>query len=139
MATTMLSITTPKYSKPEGYELTTVAKPAVAQPTDVLIRVRAASINPIDVKKADGLMKMAVQDTYVDLMHTILALATNVQAGFHTRSVTMLPAWWWKWAAVSRHSRQATRCMYACQSLTEVCVFCTRCMTWQDSDADVAW
>ncbi|EGX88787.1 alcohol dehydrogenase, putative [Cordyceps militaris CM01] len=64
MATTMLSITTPKYSKPEGYELTTVAKPAVAQPTDVLIRVRAASINPIDVKKADGLMKMAVQDTF---------------------------------------------------------------------------
>ncbi|KGQ06466.1 Reticulon-4-interacting protein 1 [Beauveria bassiana D1-5] len=60
----MLAITAPKYTKPDGYERTEVAKPAVAQPTDVLIRVHAASINPIDVKKAEGLMKMAVHDTF---------------------------------------------------------------------------
>lgn len=65
MTSTMLAITAPKYTKPDGYERTEVAKLAVAQPTDVLIRVHAASINPIDVKKAEGLMKMAVHDTYV--------------------------------------------------------------------------
>ncbi|KAM3512392.1 hypothetical protein MY11210_003958 [Beauveria gryllotalpidicola] len=64
MTSTMLSITAPKYTKPDGYQRSEVAKPAVAQPTDVLIRVHAASINPIDVKKADGLMKMAVHDTF---------------------------------------------------------------------------
>ncbi|PQK17532.1 hypothetical protein BB8028_0008g00420 [Beauveria bassiana] len=64
MTSTMLAITAPKYTKPDGYERTEVAKLAVAQPTDVLIRVHAASINPIDVKKAEGLMKMAVHDTF---------------------------------------------------------------------------
>ncbi|KAJ3473298.1 hypothetical protein NLG97_g10389 [Lecanicillium saksenae] len=64
MAATMLSITAPKYTNPDGYELSTVAKPAVAQPTDVLIKVHAASINPVDVKKADGVMKMAIQDEF---------------------------------------------------------------------------
>lgn len=62
MATTMQAITASKYTNPDGYELTAVAKPTVAQPTDVLIKVHAASINPIDVKKADGAMKMAIQD-----------------------------------------------------------------------------
>lgn len=64
MTATMLSITAPKYTNPDGYELTKVPKPAVAQPTDVLIRVRAASVNPIDVKKVDGMMKMAIPDKY---------------------------------------------------------------------------
>ncbi|OAA69164.1 Alcohol dehydrogenase superfamily, zinc-type [Cordyceps fumosorosea ARSEF 2679] len=60
----MLSITAPKYTKPDGYELTHVAKPVVSQPSDVLIRVHAASINPIDLRKVDGIYKMALQDTF---------------------------------------------------------------------------
>ncbi|KAJ4153609.1 hypothetical protein LMH87_010091 [Akanthomyces muscarius] len=64
MTATMLSITAPKYTNPDGYELTKVPKPAAAQPTDVLIRVRAASVNPIDVKKVDGMMKMAIPDKF---------------------------------------------------------------------------
>ncbi|TQV92751.1 hypothetical protein V2A60_009216 [Cordyceps javanica] len=64
MVTKMLSITAPKYTNPDGYELSELAKPAVSQPTDVLIKVHAASINPVDVKKADGVMKMAIKDTF---------------------------------------------------------------------------
>lgn len=44
MANTMLSITAPKYTNPDGYELSKVAKPAVAQPSDVLIRVHATPL-----------------------------------------------------------------------------------------------
>ena len=60
----MLSVTAPSYSKPEGYQLSTIPRPVITEPTDVLIRVHAASINPIDVKLAEGLMKMAVKDEY---------------------------------------------------------------------------
>ncbi|TQW03288.1 alcohol dehydrogenase [Cordyceps javanica] len=67
----MLSITAPKYTNPDGYELSELAKPAVSQPTDVLIKVHAASINPVDVKKADGVMKMAIKDTYVTFPYKI--------------------------------------------------------------------
>ena len=58
----MLSITTPSFSAPSGYELSKIPRPIVAEPTDILIEVHAASINPIDVKKAAGMLKMAVSE-----------------------------------------------------------------------------
>lgn len=61
----MLSLSIPSYSKPSGYQLSELAKPEISDPKDVIIRVHAASINPIDVKKADGLLKFAMKDTYV--------------------------------------------------------------------------
>ncbi|EKV16573.1 Alcohol dehydrogenase [Penicillium digitatum PHI26] len=59
----MLSLSIPSYSKPSGYQLSELAKPEISDPKDVIIRVHAASINPIDVKKADGLLKFAMKDT----------------------------------------------------------------------------
>lgn len=56
----MLSITTSSYSPPSGYQLSTVPRPTVSEPDDVLIEVHAASINPIDVKKAGGALKMVL-------------------------------------------------------------------------------
>lgn len=58
----MLSVCIPSYTKPPGYGLAKFTKPVVDGATDVVIKVHAASINPIDVKRADGLMKMAVKD-----------------------------------------------------------------------------
>jgi NADPH:quinone reductase-like Zn-dependent oxidoreductase len=60
---TMLAVTAPTYTDPSRYELSTVSKPKVMEPTDVLIKVHAASINPVDVKKADGVFKQAVKET----------------------------------------------------------------------------
>jgi NADPH:quinone reductase-like Zn-dependent oxidoreductase len=58
-----IGITT--YSKPDQYQLLDFETPSVTGPKDVLIQVRAASINPIDVKKAAGMLKMAMRDEYV--------------------------------------------------------------------------
>lgn len=62
---TMHSITIPKYSPPGEYELTRMPPPTITSPKDVLIRVAAASINPIDVKKASGVSKPVLKDAYV--------------------------------------------------------------------------
>ncbi|KAJ5679153.1 hypothetical protein N7462_007397 [Penicillium macrosclerotiorum] len=64
MATEMLAITAPEYTDPSGYQLSTVPCPTVTDAKDVLVRVHAASINPVDVKKADGIFKMAVKETF---------------------------------------------------------------------------
>lgn len=58
----MLSINIPKHTTPDQYELGEVPALAVEHPTDILIKVHAASINPIDVKKASGATKMVLKD-----------------------------------------------------------------------------
>jgi NADPH:quinone reductase-like Zn-dependent oxidoreductase len=63
MATEMLSVTAPAYTDPSKYELSTVLCPHVTEEKDVVIRVHAASVNPVDVKKAGGVFKMAVKET----------------------------------------------------------------------------
>jgi NADPH:quinone reductase-like Zn-dependent oxidoreductase len=60
----MLSINIPAYSKPSGYQLSELPKPEIQDPKDVLIKVHAASINPIDVKKADGILKFVKKDAF---------------------------------------------------------------------------
>lgn len=58
----MLSVTAPTYTSPSGYELSTVPRPTVTGDNDVLIKVHAASINPVDVKKAAGVFKIAIKE-----------------------------------------------------------------------------
>ncbi|CAG8400792.1 unnamed protein product [Penicillium salamii] len=60
----MLSLNVPAYSDPSGYQLSELAKPELNHPNDVIIKVHAASINPIDVKKADGILKLAIKDSF---------------------------------------------------------------------------
>lgn len=62
MASEMLSVIAPTYTEPSGYELTKLPPPIVTAKSDVLIKVHAASINPVDVKKAGGMFKRAVQE-----------------------------------------------------------------------------
>ena len=62
MASSMICVTAPFYTDPLGYQLSELPRPVVTEPTDVVIRVHAASVNPIDVKKAAGILKLAVKD-----------------------------------------------------------------------------
>jgi hypothetical protein len=61
----MQSINATAYSDPSGYQLSSLPKPDVTDAKDVVIKVHAASINPIDVKKAAGAMKMILKDSCV--------------------------------------------------------------------------
>ncbi|KAJ0270799.1 hypothetical protein COL940_011430 [Colletotrichum noveboracense] len=70
MASSMLAITAPNYTNPSGYQLSTIPQPVISDPTDVLFRVHAASINPVDVKKAAGIFKLAVKERFVELSGT---------------------------------------------------------------------
>lgn len=46
------------YTNPSGYKFITLPKPTLQSPSDILIKISAASLNPIDVLKANGLFKM---------------------------------------------------------------------------------
>jgi NADPH:quinone reductase-like Zn-dependent oxidoreductase len=59
----MLSIVAPSHCEPANYELDSVPEPTVSDSHDVIIKVHAASINPVDVKKAAGLFKLAIKET----------------------------------------------------------------------------
>jgi NADPH:quinone reductase-like Zn-dependent oxidoreductase len=61
----MLSIIIPNHTTPENYELGEVPTPIVDNPKDILIKTRATSINPIDVKKASGASKLVLKDRSV--------------------------------------------------------------------------
>ncbi|EGD99341.1 hypothetical protein TESG_06695 [Trichophyton tonsurans CBS 112818] len=60
----MLSLNTRAYSAPSGYQLSELPKPVLEDSNDVIIRVHAASINPIDVKKASGMLRLAMTDEF---------------------------------------------------------------------------
>ncbi|KAJ0417400.1 chaperonin 10-like protein [Aspergillus carlsbadensis] len=60
----MLSIGITSHAKPSEYQLLEFPRPEITDPTDVLIKVHAASVNPVDLKKADGIFKMALKDSF---------------------------------------------------------------------------
>ena len=51
------------YTTPNKYIIADLPVPALESSDTVLIKVHAASINPIDVKRAVGMMKMMKSDT----------------------------------------------------------------------------
>jgi hypothetical protein len=51
-----------RYSKPSAYRVSELPEPRLANSKDVIIKVHAAGINPIDVKRAAGALKFAVED-----------------------------------------------------------------------------
>lgn len=61
----MRAIALAKYCKPDEYEVATLPTPEITKPDEVLIKVHAASVNPVDVKLASGMMKAMKKDTYV--------------------------------------------------------------------------
>ncbi len=77
----MLCVTAPTYADPSKYELIRLPVPAVSAPTDVQIEVHAASINPVDVKLASGMLKAAVKDEYAIFAHRLLYTIANSICG----------------------------------------------------------
>ena len=60
----MRSLVAPHYTDPSGYQLATIPEPVISRPSEVLIKVHAASVNPIDVKLAAGVLKIAITNRY---------------------------------------------------------------------------
>lgn len=46
------------YAQPQGYQFSQLPRPEIENAAEVLIKVHAASVNPIDVKMASGAVKM---------------------------------------------------------------------------------
>lgn len=59
----MLSLNISSYSDPSGYRVSELPQPGLISSKDVIVKVYAASINPIDVKRANGDLKLAVKDS----------------------------------------------------------------------------
>ncbi len=58
MPPTMRSVAINSYSEPAKFELVNLPVPSISSPTDVLIRVHAASINPGDLTLASGMTRL---------------------------------------------------------------------------------
>lgn len=57
----MRGLVTLKWAEPKDYTIANdLTVPKITKPDDVLIKVAAASINPVDVKLASGLAKMVM-------------------------------------------------------------------------------
>ncbi|KAL3422720.1 hypothetical protein PVAG01_06876 [Phlyctema vagabunda] len=81
--TSMQAIALDKYSKPSEYKLATLPTPEIQKPTEILIKVHAASINPIDVKLANGMAKALSKDSFpfkigYDVSGTVAAVGSSV-------------------------------------------------------------
>jgi len=61
---TMQSYHVTTYSKPSGYQLSELPKPAIEDEHDVIIKVHAGSVNPVDVKMASGILKQVTPLEY---------------------------------------------------------------------------
>ncbi|KAK9367207.1 chaperonin 10-like protein [Lipomyces kononenkoae] len=84
MATTIKAVTFNNYTKPSGYVLADLPKPTIEGPDDVLIKVHAASINPADVKRAYGVLRIFDPDKFparigCDLAGVIEAVGEGVE------------------------------------------------------------
>ncbi|KAG9236464.1 chaperonin 10-like protein [Amylocarpus encephaloides] len=61
---TMRAVALSKYCEPSEYELATLPVPGISEPDEVLIKVKAASVNPIDVKLASKIGKLLGNATF---------------------------------------------------------------------------
>lgn len=48
----------------DKYDICTLPTPIISKPDEILIKVHAASINPIDVKTAGGMTKLLKTEKY---------------------------------------------------------------------------
>ncbi|RFU26314.1 hypothetical protein B7463_g10020, partial [Scytalidium lignicola] len=82
---TMRALALSKFCKPSEYGLATLPTPEITQPDELLIKVHAASVNPIDVKMASGVAKMLGISTFpykigYDLSGTVVSIGSSVSA-----------------------------------------------------------
>ncbi|KFY77704.1 hypothetical protein V499_02986 [Pseudogymnoascus sp. VKM F-103] len=82
---TMRALAIPSFGKPSTYGLANVPTPQITQPDEVLIKIHAAGVNPIDTKVAEGALKMAHKYTFPlvlghDAAGTIVAVGSAVNS-----------------------------------------------------------
>ncbi|KAI5793474.1 chaperonin 10-like protein [Pyronema domesticum] len=93
----MRSLAIPAYTTPKNYTINSITMPTLSSPTDVLIRVSAASINPVDTKVAAGSFSFMHTATFPyaighDCSGTIVAVGDEVTEFVTGDEVfTMLP------------------------------------------------
>lgn len=63
----MRSIALEKYGPPQELKVLDLPKPQISKPDQILIKVHAASINPVDLFIASGGAKMMLPTTYVQI------------------------------------------------------------------------
>lgn len=81
----MLSLTAPRYTSPSNFTLSRLPVPALSSPTDVLVKVHATSINPGEIRRASGQLKVFLASTFphqlgLDLSGTVLRVGNAVTA-----------------------------------------------------------
>ncbi len=78
----MRSIAIDSYSEPARFKLANVPVPSISSPTDVLIRVHAASINPGDLTLAAGLTRLFFSAPFpYKIGHDLSGTVVQVGAG----------------------------------------------------------
>ncbi|KAH8815150.1 chaperonin 10-like protein [Xylogone sp. PMI_703] len=80
---TMRALALSKFCKPSEYAIATLPTPEIAKPDEVLIKVHAASVNPVDVKMASGTARVMGYSTFpykigYDLAGTIVSTGASV-------------------------------------------------------------
>lgn len=68
--TTMRALAAKTYGLPTKYEILDLPTPQITKPNQVLIKVHAASVNPVDVAIANGEFNIAVKVPYVFLINS---------------------------------------------------------------------
>jgi len=78
--TTMRAIALDRFSDPKDYNLATIPVPKIQKDDEVLIKIHAASVNPVDVKlSSPSIGPMMDTKAWVTLLHLryILPITTN--------------------------------------------------------------
>lgn len=81
--TEMLSLTALRYTTPSNFTLSHLPIPTLSSPTDVLIKVHATNINPGEIRRATGQLKVFAPATFphqlgLDLSGTVLSTGDAV-------------------------------------------------------------
>lgn len=83
----MQSVGITSHTTPSEYQLLDLSRPEIKDPHDVLIKAHAASVNPVDLKKAEGVFKMALKESYVNFSLSLKIFNIDGPAS-HTKSAT---------------------------------------------------
>ncbi|CEG45226.1 alcohol dehydrogenase [Plasmopara halstedii] len=57
-----------KHGSPSVMEMGTQPDPKLVDPKDVVVKVHAAALNPIDYKRRQGAMKLIIKDTWPQIV-----------------------------------------------------------------------
>lgn len=81
----MLSLTALRYTTPANFTLSQLPVPTLSSPTDVLVRVHATSVNPGELRRASGQLKVFLPSTFphilgLDLSGTVQQTGSAVTA-----------------------------------------------------------